>query len=75
MPNLLADEPIYPEFIQNAATGENLASAALDFLNNPEKCSVVKTKLAKVVATLGEPGASERAAAAISELLSGNLRA
>src|SRR5208282_5260510 len=34
MPNILADEMIFPEFIQNDATPENLAGAALGLLQN-----------------------------------------
>ncbi len=34
MPNLLAGDAIYPEFIQRAATPDNIARAALDFLEN-----------------------------------------
>ena len=68
MPNLLADEPIYPEFIQSAATPENLEDAALKFLDNAELREVVKSKLTRVVQSLGETGASGRAAKAILEL-------
>src|SRR5262249_47037592 len=32
MPNLLAGEPVFPEFIQSRATAENLAGAALKLL-------------------------------------------
>ncbi len=69
MPNLLADEPIYPEFIQSAATAENLAAAALQFLDNAELREAAKSKLTRVAESLGETGASQRAAKAILELL------
>jgi len=69
MPNLLADQAIYPELIQGAATGEHIAREALDLLNNPERQRVVKTKLAQVVKSLGKPGASQRAAEAVLGLL------
>ena len=68
MPNLLAGEAIYPEFIQHEATAENLARAALDLLNNRQRRSVIQTKLDAVIASLGEAGASRRAAALIAEL-------
>ena len=70
MPNLLANEAVYPEFIQDAATPENLARAALELLENEERRGHVKAKLAEVVAVLGSPGASRRAAKAIVRLLS-----
>ncbi len=69
MPNLLADEPIFPEFIQHEATPENLARATLELLENPTRRESVKAKLAEVVAKLGGPGASQRAARAIMSLL------
>ena len=65
MPNLLADRELFPEFIQNDATADNLSRAALGFLNNPERMRYVKTDLAGVIQALGKPGASERAASAI----------
>jgi lipid-A-disaccharide synthase len=68
MPNLLGDEMIFPEFIQHEATGPNLAGAALDLLNNETRRSVIQTKLDAVIATLGDVGASQRAAAYIAQL-------
>jgi lipid-A-disaccharide synthase len=69
MPNLLANEAIYPEFIQDAATGANLARSALELLDNTEKRAAIQARLASVVRSLGPPGASDRAAEAIVRLL------
>lgn len=69
MPNLLAGEEVFPEFIQNAATAENLSRAALELLQDDSRRQAVKGKLAKIVASLGGPGASQRAARAITALL------
>lgn len=69
MPNLLADEQIYPEFIQHEATPENLARAAAELLNNQQKRAVIKSKLDEVIASLGGGGASQRAAHYIKSLL------
>ena len=69
MPNLLADEPVYPEFIQGAATAENLARASLELLDDPARRSRVKARLAQIVGLLGSPGASRRAASAIVSFL------
>ena len=66
MPNLLAHEEIFPEFIQQAATPENIARAALELLRDEKRRAEVKTKLAAIVAQLGTPGASRRAARAIA---------
>jgi lipid-A-disaccharide synthase len=68
MPNLLAGEDVYPEFIQQAATPENLAHATLALLQDDDQRRQIKTKLAHIIATLGEPGAAGRAAAAILSL-------
>ena len=69
MPNLLAGEPIFPEFIQGDATPEKLADAALALLEQPERRRAVQVKLADIVDQLGKPGAAARAAAAIASLL------
>ena len=68
MPNILADAEVYPEFIQSVATPENIASAALELLQNESRRQKIKSQLANIVASLGEPGASRRAAAAILSL-------
>lgn len=69
MPNLLANEEVYPEFLQNNLTGENLARAALDLLQNEAHRQKIKSQLARVIASLGGPGAPKRAATAILSLL------
>jgi len=68
MPNLLAGEAVYPEFIQNDATPENLAHAALALLQDEARRAQIRTQLAKIIAALGEPGAAGRAAAAVLSL-------
>ncbi len=68
MPNILADEPLFPEFIQHQATAAKLAAAALELLANPERRAEIQSKLARVISTLGGPGAARRAAAAILNL-------
>ena len=69
MPNLLADAPIFPEFIQHAATPENIARAALELLQNPAQRQEIQTQLKEIVNSLGGPGASRRAADAVMRLL------
>ncbi len=68
MPNILADEEIFPEFVQNAATPENIAAAALELLQNEPRRIQIKKRLAEVVSSLGGPGATKHAAAAILSL-------
>jgi lipid-A-disaccharide synthase len=69
MPNILADEIVFPEFIQSAATPENLAAATLELLNNPRRRQAVQETLGRIVRSLGEPGAARRAATAVADLL------
>jgi lipid-A-disaccharide synthase len=68
MPNLLANAAVFPEFIQEAATPENLASAARGLLTDAPRRAAIRAQLATIVASLGPPGASDRAAAAILQL-------
>ena len=70
MPNLMAGETVYPEFLQDAATPENVARVAMELLQDESRRDAIKAKLAKIIASLGEPGASRRAAEAISSLFS-----
>lgn len=73
MPNLLADEAIFPEFIQGAATPENVANAALELLRDEPRRQRIKSKLAEIIVSLGGPGASRRGAKAIVRLLEPRL--
>ncbi len=69
MPNILADEAIFPEFIQDDATPENLSRAALELLGDPARRQSIREKLPRVTSSLGEPGAARRAATAVLSLL------
>jgi lipid-A-disaccharide synthase len=68
MPNLLAEAEVYPEFVQHAATPENISRAALELLQDEARKTKIKTQLAKIIASLGKPGAAGRAAEAILSL-------
>jgi lipid-A-disaccharide synthase len=68
MPNLLAGETIYPEFIQYDATPEHLANAALGLLQDKARREKIKSQLAKIISSLGEPGATKHAANAVLSL-------
>ncbi len=70
MANLLAGEEVYPEFLQYHLTAENLARATLDVLQNEDRRAKMRTQLDRIIASLGEPGATRRAAAAIVNLFS-----
>jgi lipid-A-disaccharide synthase len=69
MPNLLADAEVFPEFIQDAATPGNIAGAAIALLRDSAHRGSIQTRLAQIVGTLGPPGASQRAATLIADLL------
>jgi lipid-A-disaccharide synthase len=71
MPNLLAGEAVFPEFIQNEATPEHLAAAALRFLEDDALRAQTCNQINRAVATLGQPGACQRAAEAVLSLLDG----
>jgi lipid-A-disaccharide synthase len=70
MPNILANEEVYPEFIQNMATPESISQAALELLQDESRRTKIKSQLAQIVSSLGEPGAAGRAATAIFSLFS-----
>ncbi|HVV01457.1 MAG TPA: lipid-A-disaccharide synthase [Verrucomicrobiae bacterium] len=69
MPNLLANEAVFPEFIQDDASPEKIAAAALGLIENRELREATLEKLSKIAASLGPPGASRRAAREILDLL------
>ena len=65
MVNVLANEEVVPELLQDKFKPINVANEALDLLGNKERRATMKRRVAEIVATLGEPGASQRAAEAI----------
>jgi len=69
MPNLLGGAEIFPEFIQNAATPENISRAALDLLQSESRRIEIKKQLRAIVDSLGGAGATTRAAQAVASLL------
>ena len=71
MPNLLAGEELFPEFIQDSATAENIAPAGIELLRNENLRMKLKARLAEIIPTLGGPGASLKAARAILDLVGG----
>jgi len=69
MPNLLANEAVFPELLQQDATADRIAAEALDLLRNESRRAGVKAKLTEVISRLGGIGATERAASAVLKLL------
>ncbi|HNT34984.1 MAG TPA: lipid-A-disaccharide synthase, partial [bacterium] len=60
--NIVAQEDVVPEFIQSRARPEDISRYVLEYLQNPSHQKTVLGALQKVQKSLGEPGASERAA-------------
>ncbi len=69
MVNLVAERALVPELIQHRARPQRIASALLELLRNDERCAAVREGLREVRRRLGPPGAVERAAAAVFDLL------
>lgn len=67
--NLIANQGIFPEFIQQDATVENLTMASLHWLKNPEERNKTIQQLQPSLKTFGTGGASVKAAEAIARLL------
>jgi lipid-A-disaccharide synthase len=65
MPNVLANKEVVPEFIQQRARPRALASAVLQLLNEPSAREQMISEFDSIIQTLGEGGASEKAARAI----------
>ena len=68
MPNLIAGRRIVPELIQDGLTPERVAQETLRYLTEPERYASTRAALRDVRVSLGEPGASGRAADAILEV-------
>jgi len=67
--NLIAGKEIVPELIQDKAAPEQIAACVTELLKKPEKLENMRSELLKTRECLGDPGASERAAALAFELL------
>lgn len=67
--NILAGEEVVPEMLQHRMRPELLASMAAELCLDGEKRSKVVSDLKRVRERLGTPGASQRAARAVWELL------
>jgi lipid-A-disaccharide synthase len=68
MPNLIAGEPIVPEFLQERADPQAIAEAVLELFAGPARAAQL-AGLARVRRALGSGGASQRAAAIAQEMI------
>ena len=71
MPNVLAEREVFPEFIQRAATPQNLAREASRFLDDTSRRKTLRADLNQIAQTLGQKGAAPRAAKVVLRLLGG----
>src|SRR5580658_4733323 len=69
MVNLIAERGVVPELIQKDFTPAKVAQEVLRLLNDPRAREDLRSGLAEVRKRLGPPGAVDRAADAIAELL------
>jgi lipid-A-disaccharide synthase len=65
MPSVLADKEVAPEFIQRRARPDAVATTVLQLMNNPTARDRMISEFDRIVAKLGEGGASKKAARAI----------
>jgi lipid-A-disaccharide synthase len=69
MVNLIAGERVVPELVQKDFTPARLASEVIRLLDSPKALAEMRRGLAEVREKLGPPGAVERAADLIAEML------
>jgi lipid-A-disaccharide synthase len=69
MPNVLANKEVVPEFIQHAAQPRKLAWAVSRLIDKPSVRQKMVSEFDAIISSLGEGGASEKAAKAILEEL------
>ena len=67
--NIVAGRTVVPELIQHEANGERMAQEARAILSDENRYQSICEGLAEASAKLGEPGAAERAAHAVIDLL------
>ena len=69
MVNLIAGKPVVPELIQNDFTPERVSKEVVHLLCDPAARAAMRANLAEVRNRLGPPGAVDRAADAILDLV------
>lgn len=69
MPNILADEAVFPEFVQNDANPENISRAALALLQDVPKWQQIQTRLGGIIGSLESEGGTRQAAEAVARLM------
>ena len=75
MPNIMADEALFPELLQDEATPEAISELAVGILLQPERLMSLKTRVTELVhRVLGEPGGVDRSAELLLDLIESHPR-
>ncbi|PID57694.1 lipid-A-disaccharide synthase [candidate division KSB3 bacterium] len=69
MVNLIAGKEVAKELIQTAASPKRIAEEVIALLSHPDDLAAIKAELRIVRQKLGEPGAAERAARVIADVI------
>ena len=69
MVNIIAGRKIIPEFIQYRANPKDISSYITNALGDPDGMDRIKKLLSETKKSLGEPGATQKAAAVVSSFL------
>jgi len=67
--NIIAGEMLVPELLQNEATPMNIAEKTIEMLRDEKRLEGVRYALHKITERLGGPGASQRAAENVLEVI------
>lgn len=70
LPNLILEKKVFPEYIQNQATGENLAYQVFEWLSTDETLESIVSELRNLRSALSYKKASQRSAQIIIDSLS-----
>ena len=69
--NVVAKRPIVPEFVQHRAHPKRLAEAIVGLLRDAPRAEQMRRELREISEQLGPPGATDRAADAVLDMLNG----
>ncbi|VAX21744.1 Lipid-A-disaccharide synthase [hydrothermal vent metagenome] len=71
LPNILAGKEVIPELLQGDATPEAIAATALPYITDVSRRNQMRDELKFIHKSLGQPGASSRAAKVIVDYIKG----
>ncbi len=69
--NVVAERPLVPELVQHRATSARVAYTLVNLLRDEQRCAEMRAGLREVRQRLGPPGAVDRAAGVVLEMLKG----